>query len=125
MEPSARCALLCQLEPALQAELREALAGLNFLIYTCSEIADCCQFNRKQAPDILFCPFSDQLQTILASLRKPIPVIVVSRVPDSREWIDAMEAGASDYCAPPFDKTQLRWMLSTATTPAAALTAIL
>lgn len=116
MEVPARSALLCHLDPSLQSELREALADpeLNICTYTCSEFGECSQFSRAHQPDILFCPLSDQFPSLLAGLDPPIPVIVVSRVPDSREWIDAMEAGACDYCAPPFDRAQLRWMLSAA-----------
>lgn len=116
MEPPARSVLLCHLEPSLQAELRAALADpeLNISTYTCSEFGECRQVSRAHQPDVLFCPLSDQFPTFVASLDRPIPVIVVSRVPDSREWIDAMEAGACDYCAPPFSSAQLRWMLSAA-----------
>ncbi len=40
-----------------------------------------------------------------------LPAIVVTRTPDVREWLDAMDAGAADYAAPPFDPGQLVWML--------------
>jgi DNA-binding NtrC family response regulator len=40
-----------------------------------------------------------------------LPVIVVSRVPDVSEWLDAIEAGASDYCAAPFESNHIRWIL--------------
>ncbi|MBL8178398.1 MAG: hypothetical protein JNK48_27235 [Bryobacterales bacterium] len=57
---------------------------------------------------------SEDFQELLSSVKHHVPVIVVVRVPDTREWIAAMEAGAADYCAPPFESAQLRWMLSTA-----------
>ena len=116
MKLPARSVLLCHLESSLQAELRAALADpdLNIRTYTCSEFGECRQLSRSQQPDVLFCPLSDQFPTFVASFDRPIPIIVVSRVPDSREWIDAMEAGACDYCAPPFSRDQLRWMLSAA-----------
>jgi len=43
--------------------------------------------------------------------RPELPVVVVARIPDAHGWIDALEAGASDYCGAPFEATQLRWVL--------------
>ena len=43
--------------------------------------------------------------------RPELPVIVVSRLPEVRGWLDALEAGASDYCGAPFEPTQVRWIL--------------
>jgi DNA-binding NtrC family response regulator len=43
--------------------------------------------------------------------RPELPVIVVSRLPEVRGWLDALEAGASDYCGAPFEPTQVRWVL--------------
>jgi DNA-binding response OmpR family regulator len=39
------------------------------------------------------------------------PVIVVTRLPEASRWIDALEAGAADYCAEPFERSSVRWML--------------
>ena len=37
------------------------------------------------------------------------------QLPELREvvadWLDALEAGASDYCAAPFEPAQIRWVL--------------
>ncbi len=41
-----------------------------------------------------------------------LPVVVVTRLPDSDKWLDALEAGASDYCSAPFEPIQVRWILS-------------
>ncbi len=114
--PVRRSALLCQLDPSLQAELRVALSDpqLDICTYICGEISECHRINRLHSPDILFCPPSKDLPRIISSLQRDVPVIVVSRIPDTREWITAMEAGASDYCAPPFEFSQLRWMLNAA-----------
>ena len=40
-----------------------------------------------------------------------VPVVVVSRLPETDDWLDALEAGATDYCAAPFEPVQLRWLL--------------
>jgi DNA-binding NtrC family response regulator len=53
--------------------------------------------------------------------RPELPVVVVSRLPEVSGWLDALEAGASDYCGAPFEATQVRWVLdSSLRTPAAA-----
>lgn len=112
-----RLALLCHLEPSLLSELRTALSNpdLDICVDICQENEDCSRKIREQDPDIIFCPLSAELATVLASLIREVPVIVVSRIPDTREWINAMEAGACDYCAPPFEFSQMRWMLNAAT----------
>ena len=43
--------------------------------------------------------------------RPELPVVVVTRMPEVRGWLDALEAGASDYCGAPFEATQVRWVL--------------
>jgi DNA-binding NtrC family response regulator len=40
-----------------------------------------------------------------------LPVIVVTRQPEARHWLDALDAGATDYCGAPFEHIQLRWIL--------------
>lgn len=40
-----------------------------------------------------------------------LPVVVVSRTPEVSEWLDAIEAGASDYCAAPFEASHIQWIL--------------
>jgi DNA-binding response OmpR family regulator len=47
-------------------------------------------------------------------VRSAMPFIVVSRIPETREWLDALEAGATDYCSAPIDTRQLRWMMECA-----------
>ena len=39
---------------------------------------------------------------------RQIPVVVVSRLPEVEKWLDAMDAGAADYCAAPFEIRPLR-----------------
>jgi DNA-binding NtrC family response regulator len=48
-----------------------------------------------------------------------LPVVVVSRLPEVTEWLNALEAGASDYCAPPFESTNIGWILDAAVRDAA------
>jgi len=41
-------------------------------------------------------------------------VVVVTRTFDFKHWLDALEAGAADYCAFPFDEAHIQWILSKA-----------
>ena len=40
-----------------------------------------------------------------------LPVVVVTRLPESSRWLDALEAGASDYCGAPFERRQVQWII--------------
>jgi len=40
-----------------------------------------------------------------------LPVIIVTERPEERKWLDALEAGAADYCSAPFERIQVRWIL--------------
>jgi DNA-binding NtrC family response regulator len=52
----------------------------------------------------------------LASLRQSdphLPLVVVTRLPDNSRWLDALEAGAKDYCGAPFEHAQMQWIMDT------------
>jgi DNA-binding NtrC family response regulator len=40
-----------------------------------------------------------------------LPVVVVSRRPATEEWLNAIEAGAADYCCAPFETFQISWII--------------
>jgi len=67
--------------------------------------------------DLVFCPAErGSLATLLqatAQQRPRLRIIATSRLPETAEWLDSVEAGASDYCAAPFEATQIRWLLDT------------
>jgi DNA-binding NtrC family response regulator len=73
---------------------------------------------RRMGAELVFC--SSLRKRYLAFLEavarfKPnLPVVVVSRVPEVADWLDAIEAGASDYCAAPFETNQIQWILDSA-----------
>ena len=61
--------------------------------------------------DVIFC---DAEANVINSLRKTAPsarIIAVSRLAETDRWLDAIEAGADDYCALPFETFHLRWTL--------------
>lgn len=61
---------------------------------------------------------SPEYREILSLLREnhpDLPVIVVTRQPETRHWLEALDAGAADYCGAPFEHIQLRWILGSVT----------
>lgn len=42
--------------------------------------------------------------------RPDIFLVVVTRLPDHSKWLDALEAGADDYCCLPLDRQQIGWL---------------
>jgi len=104
-----RKALLFGLEGALASSLSEELSRCN-----CSATRVESENDRPRA-DIVFCPpVPEMLKTALVRFRG-LPVVVVSRLPEVEGWLDALEDGAADYCAAPFEPVQLRWLLDTHT----------
>jgi DNA-binding NtrC family response regulator len=71
--------------------------------------------------DIVFAGGSGkQYLPLLLSLRQErpaLPFIVVTRLPATSEWLDALEAGATDYCAPPIELRQINWIMESALQP--------
>jgi DNA-binding response OmpR family regulator len=63
--------------------------------------------------DIAFCPWQQPVFDEVAAVFGRRPVVVVSRLPEVTSWLDALEAGAADYCAAPFESIQMRWLLET------------
>lgn len=49
--------------------------------------------------------------SVLRENHPDLPVIVVTRQPETRHWLEALDAGAADYCGAPFEHIQLRWIL--------------
>jgi DNA-binding response OmpR family regulator len=46
--------------------------------------------------------------------RPGLPFVVVTRIPETKDWLDALEAGATDYCASPFETRQIHWLMEAA-----------
>lgn len=106
--------LLYELQEDLLCEIRDALIGARLVPAIEESVAleavDWSQY------DLVFCPASRQiLQSVLAAAgRMTRPrVIAVSRLPEIPEWLDALELGATDYFAPPFEQSQVRWLIQT------------
>ena len=65
----------------------------------------CAVFISGDAPDYR------QTISLLRQTHPGLPVIVVTRLPEAWHWLDALDAGAADYCGAPFERVQLRWIL--------------
>ena len=68
------------------------------------------------AADAIFCSGDEPTYAALVQevrkLRPNLPVVVVTRLPETAKWLDALEAGAADYCSAPFETVQICWLLS-------------
>ena len=109
--------LILGLERGLRDELKSAFHEDDQTVRATEETEneDCYGEIARHKPDIVFCPaspsrFKRTLEAV-KRLRPGLPVVVVSRLPEVSEWLDAMDAGASDYCASPFEPAQVRWIL--------------
>jgi DNA-binding response OmpR family regulator len=43
-----------------------------------------------------------------------LPFVVVTRIAETKDWLDALEAGATDYCAAPIETRQIHWLMESA-----------
>lgn len=71
--------------------------------------------------DIIFCGPDVHLVSELRSAKPETPIVVVSRHAEVSDWLDSIEAGATDYCAAPFESFQLKWVLETSMRSMAAM----
>jgi DNA-binding response OmpR family regulator len=73
---------------------------------------------RAPRADVIFSGAEDgRYRKVLADARRQrpeVPVVVVSGATDTVQWLDALDAGAADYCVAPFEQRQIRWILQTA-----------
>lgn len=114
--------LLLGLDEQVAAELAQALQNDGHNVSTVSfENPDASARRVAESMiDVVFCGDApSRLIPLLAALRQrhcPIPVVVASRVPDTSRWLDAIEAGAWDYCGAPFEPRLVRHILDNALT---------
>ncbi len=109
--------LLYAIEEPLAKELSSALAGLRLPAppESFKDLDGCLRRLDNSGAGLVFSSFSRDFLALLAATSsgpRKVPVVVVSRCPEVKEWLDAMEAGAADYCAAPFEHRQLEWILS-------------
>lgn len=115
--PKARIVLL-GLEDSLATELGEVLARQGQAVYRVPFYSgpDWLRAIHEVRADVVFCS-SDRsrylplIEALHQVENNKLPIVVVSHSPEVSDWLDAMDAGASDYCAAPFEARQMRWIL--------------
>ena len=106
---------LIGIEPTAAKQLSLALDVGSHLIESKSQTCPTSDFNDC---DLVFVNGEGKKYLpLLKDLRKArpeLPFVVVTRIPNISEWLDALEAGATDYCSAPFEPRQMRWLVQSA-----------
>lgn len=110
--------ILHDLDSTLATELRNVVAQPGRAFHSTTSPRECISIAQRGGVDVVFCG-SDRraYENLLAALDRgclQIPVVVVSRIPETSEWLDAIDAGATDYCAAPFERRHLSWLVQSA-----------
>lgn len=98
--------LLLGLEHSLADDLCQALTQLGHTIQLATLDAGALETTDA---NLIFASSVD-LRAILQT-GTDLPVVVASRLPEVKAWLDALQDGAADYCGAPFEATQLGWIL--------------
>lgn len=104
--------LLIGLEERLASELEAVLNQLGGrVLRTLRRASD----SAPEEADLVFCSAEPadycRIIRLFKSRKMNVPVVVASRQAQASKWLDALEAGAADYCAPPFETASLSWIL--------------
>jgi DNA-binding NtrC family response regulator len=106
------------LEESLAAQLCNAVSRLGQAHHATASTSECISAAEHEQADIVFCGADrGEYRRLLDALKQSgmaLPVVVVSRIPDTTEWLDALEAGATDYCAAPFERQHIAWLVQSA-----------
>src|SRR2546422_10332357 len=107
--------ILYGLDDRLAVQLTQATAGPGRTLDRATSLLQCTRACSRGKVDVIFASSERakylELLQALRSNRTLLPVIVASRLPEVREWLDALDAGATDYCAPPFERCHIQWIL--------------
>ena len=99
-------------EPQILRALRINLTARQYEVLTAADGAQALASARADRPDIvvldLGLPDIDGVE-VIANLRSwsPVPIVVLSGRVDSRDKVDALDAGADDYVTKPFSVDEL------------------
>jgi DNA-binding NtrC family response regulator len=107
--------ILHELDESLSAQLCKAAADSGLAFYPSSSTSECLALAKRLHADGIFCSSEPgecrKLLTRMKGKGLHMPVVVVSRIPEVTEWLGAIEAGATDYCAAPFEQHDISWLL--------------
>jgi DNA-binding NtrC family response regulator len=110
--------ILHELEESLAAQLRQAAFEPGHAFHSARSTAECLLLAERFHADVVFCNAEPrEYQALLNEMKLRglrLPVVVVSRLPEVSEWLDALDAGAADYCAAPFEHQQMSWLIESA-----------
>jgi DNA-binding NtrC family response regulator len=110
--------VLHDLEATVASQLSEAVSDAGRAYCSTGSMSDCLALAERLRADVVFCDAKpSHYRPLLDGLKRKglrVPVVVVSRLPDVSEWLDALDAGAMDYCAAPFEHQQIRWLIDSA-----------
>ncbi len=107
-----------ELDASLVEQLCNAVSRPGRAFHSTASTSECISVAEREQADVVFCSADPaEYRSLLAALKRsglPLPVVVVSRIPETSEWLDALEAGATDYCAAPFERQHVSWLVESA-----------
>ncbi len=109
--------LLLGLEEATVAALEAALPVGRFEVCVLPSLdaAEVRAAIEQFHPNVIFAPAnSPESRRTLQAANARTPFIAVSSKPNPKEWLEALQGGASDYFGPPFEQQQVGWVLQSA-----------
>lgn len=110
-------AVVFGLAEKLVKQLETALSQQGYSVHSLAFLSPGCSldFIDQVNAELVFCGSQpEHYRPLLDAIQrsKPgLPLVVVSELPEVSEWLDTLEAGAADYCAPPFEASHIRWMV--------------
>jgi DNA-binding NtrC family response regulator len=103
------------LDPAAATQLGKALGSENHHI---AHKPNSTGIDEVIDADIVFADGNGKhylpLLKLLRATCPNMPFVVVTRIPETSDWLDALEAGATDYCSAPFEPKQMNWLMESA-----------
>lgn len=110
--------VLHELDASLAEQLCSAASQPGRAFHATASTAECISVAQREHADVVFCCADPaEYRRLLAAVQRsglPLPVVVVSRIPETSEWLDALDAGAADYCGAPFERTHISWLVQSA-----------
>jgi DNA-binding NtrC family response regulator len=109
--------ILHELDESLADQLSKA-AGPWHTFHFAGSTSECLSLAERLPANVIFCNAEPcQYRALLHEMKKRglrLSVVVVSRIPEISEWLDALDAGATDYCAAPFEQPHVSWLIQSA-----------
>ena len=110
--------ILHGLDESLATQLCDAVSSAGHVFHATASTSECLSEAERLHAGVVFCNADPgRYQSLLNALKRrglQLPVVVVSRIPETSEWLDALDAGAADYCAAPFEHRHISWLIQSA-----------